>query len=121
MKPTNHQGREVPLHRFKFTRKQLLSAYLGVWFLLIGIAVFIFLYWPVWFPKFKLDSCVVDMQRKRVYKVKGTENWLKRGWISADVLEKGMIVTLPPDSVFAGDEKSFNPLDPRIRKLDCPY
>ena len=78
---------------------------------------FLYLMWPSFFPKYAIDSCVLDAQVRRIHKIKGFDDRYKGSGVPTIIVVSGMAT---PGTHEVGSKGSISIDDPHISPVACP-
>jgi hypothetical protein len=81
------------------------------------VLYFLYLIWPTFFPKYPVDSCVLDSQVQRIHKIKGFDDRYKGSGVPTIIVVSGMAT---PGSHEVGGKGSISIDDPHISAVRCP-
>lgn len=96
--------------------KKLIVFFIGIIFVLY-ISFITYLNWPRFFPKYKIGTCIEDVQVHRLYKVTGIDDWLKGSGIPVEILSVGDAI---PNTFYVGEKVRISADDPLIQIKACP-
>lgn len=71
------------------------------------VIYFLYLMWPSFFPKYPVDSCVMDSKDQQIHKIKGYDDRYTGSGVPTIILE-------------SGNKGSISIDDPLIQPVNCP-
>jgi hypothetical protein len=71
------------------------------------VIYFLYLMWPSFFPKYPVNSCVMDGQVQRIHKITGFDDRYTGSGVPTTILE-------------SGSKGSISVNDPAIQPVTCP-
>lgn len=81
------------------------------------VIYFLYLMWPSFFPKYPVESCVIDTQVQRIHKIKGFDDRYKGSGVPTTILATGMAIE---NAHQVGSKGSISIDDPHIQPVACP-